>query len=282
MPTGTRTSFGQYNSPEPFENLALIHQHTGEELKVVDHEPPLAVLDQEDLFAQGIDTSALVPGAQKVDALGSCTANATTVAVSNLGFGLYQEYLRALGQDSYENEADLFANTLWGEQAAIVFYHRCTDQTGTPDQEWPPTDCGSSGPYIVEELKTLKVISGQQIASGAQNLVSLLQTSGVCEGGPFLNAWEEVTGSEAVVDGNGSAATLEDQIRQGVAGGHETYISAIEKLTLSATGQVEPEKTILRVRNSWSPSWGDHGSFRIHLSTLVALGSYFDFRALVA
>lgn len=266
------SKFGQYHVAEPIHNLASLHLHKGEALHAVDHEPKMAVLDQEDLFAQGIDTSKLVPGAKRVDALGSCTANATVVAVSNV---LDRVRFRKFAHcESYQD-------TVGAERGAILFYHRCTDQTGSRAQEWPPTDCGSSGPYIVSELERLGLISGQRIAHGAQNLVSLLQSSGVLEGGPFLNAWME-PGPDAMVDGNGSLSTLESQIKLGVAGGHETYISAIEKLALSETGVVESRGTILRVRNSWSASWGDHGSFRIHLSTLVALGSYFDFRALVA
>ena len=53
-------------------------------------------------------------------------------------------------------------------------------------------------------------------------------------------------------------------------------------LALTAAGQVTPAGTVLRVRNSWGKAWGDGGSFRIHLSTLAALGHYCDFRQLVA
>jgi hypothetical protein len=252
--------------------MRRLHLYSGAPLTEVDHEPKIAVLDQEDLIAQGIDTSVLIPGAQKVDALGSCTANGFESALSNvLSLEAYLAYSKAASYD----------DTMRIEKAAISFYHGCTDQTGDPTQEWPPTDCGSSGPYVVEYAQKLGLIGGDQIASGAQNIVSMLQADGILQGTPFLNAWMDPPAG-AIVDGDGSASTIQAQIASGVAGGHETYISAIVKLTLSATGLVDPENTIVRVRNSWTKSWGDNGSFYLHLSSLVALGQYSDFRQLVA
>lgn len=266
------TSYGQFHVAEAPSAMLALHQYQGLVLREVDHEPKVAVLEQENFGAQGIDTSIVIPGAPKVDALGNCVYNAGTAALSNVL--TEPAFLTATGCASY-------ADTVNGEKFAIRSYDGGSHLTGTPDQEWPPTDCGSSGPYLVQYLQLLKLVTGQLIAHGAQNLVSLLQANGVCEGGPFLNAWEE-PGLAAMVDGDGSALTLQSQLQSGIAGGHETYISSIEKLSLSATDQVIPEQTILRVRNSWGAGWGDHGSFRIHLSTLVALGGYFDFRQLVA
>lgn len=261
--------FGRFQVVEPEENLALVH-HPVQRLQTVDFEPKNAVLDQANLFAQGIDTAALVPGAAKVDELGSCTANAAMSALSNI-----------LVEPAYLvfTKASSYSDTKGIEGAAIRFYHGCTDQTATAAQEWPPTDVGSSGPYIARYALSLGVAKGQQIASGAQSIVSLLQSGGLLVGQPFLKAWM-TPDSVGFIDGNGSAATLEAQIAQGVAGGHETYLCAIEGLLLSETGAVIPEKTILRFRNSWGPSWGLDGDYLAHLSTYVTLGSYCDFRAL--
>jgi hypothetical protein len=248
----------------------VVHFHTGAALKEVDHEPPIPVLDQEDLFKQGIDTSALIKGAQKADALGSCTANATTASLSER-YAAAGKPLPA-GLSTTDAVAD--------EEFAIRFYHACTDQTGDPSQEWPPTDCGSTGLYCCQELMKQKLIGSYKTASGAQNVASLLQAGTVIQGTPFFYAWMEPD-ANAFVDGDGSMAALKKAIASGVAGGHETCISAIEKLTVTGTGQVVPEKTVVRVRNSWDASWGDYGSFRLHLSTLQMLGSNCDFKQFI-
>lgn len=262
------TKFGQYQVAEPHSSLMSLHRHQGELLKVVDHEPRVAVLDQEDLLAQGIDTAALVPGAPKVDALGSCTQQANTEALSN---ELEKAtFLRITGASSY-------SDTKACQEFSIRNYARCTHQTGDPSQEWPPTDCGSSGVYVFKDDLAQGWITSQAIAHGAQDIVSLMQRNGLLVGQPWLNAWM-TPGRNAFIDGDGSPESLEAALRSGVAGGHETYWAAIERLYLTATDQVDPFRTILRARNSWGLGFGDHGSYRFHLSTFVMLGQYVDLR----
>ena len=265
-------TYGRVQTPEPPSLLRCLHiPDANTTLRVVDHEPKVAVLDQSDLLAQGIRVSSLVPGAQDVDALGSCTANANTSALSNVL--PESRFLSLIGAVSC---ADAVAAEKW----AIRFYHACTDQTGNPAEEWPPEDCGSSGVYVVQENEALSLCSGAEIAHGAQSIVSCLQKGGLLMGSPFFYSWEEPD-AHGFVDGQGTTADLRRAIASGVAGGHETYISAIEKLVLHTGNIVDPHKTILRVRNSWSKAWGVAGSFRIHLSTLCLLSHYCDFRRLV-
>lgn len=273
-------AYGRNHVPEAPSALLTLHQHDGvSHLKTVDHEPKVGVLDQSDLESQGIYTDLLIRGAKRADALGSCTANATVAALSNIlpsvEFLMLPKKIAHTTHELSDNE-----DVVNAERAAVLFYHACTDQTGQPSEEWPPTDCGSSGAYVVQELQKLKLASGAKIASGADNIVSLLQQGGLIVGQPFLTAWE-TPDTFGFIDGNGSAATLEAQIRQGVAGGHELYVSAIERLVLYATGAVNPYKTVLRIRNSWGRLWGDNGSCRIHLSTYVALGGSCDFRLIL-
>jgi hypothetical protein len=268
--------FGRYQVAETHSSLRRLHirDMSVNTLKPVDWEPPIAVLDQEDLLAQGINTSVLIPGAAEVDELGSCTSQANTSALS---VALpRQTFFSVTGVTSYEDTKGL-------EEFSIVFYHDCTDQTGDPSQEWPPTDCGSSGPYVVELDQRRGYVTTERIASGADNIVSMMQTvGGALLGQPFLNDWME-PGADGFVDGNGSLATVQGQIARGVAGGHETYISAIEKLVLYPQSViVNPWKTIIRLRNSWTRSWGDNGSYRMHLSTIShILAPYCDVRQVV-
>lgn len=272
--------YGRNHVAEAPSALRTLHIHDGvTPLKTVDHEPKVGVLDQSDLESQGIYTDLLVHGAKRVDALGSCTANATVSALSNLLTSV--EFL-ALPKKIARTTHELsdYGDVVNAERAAVLFYHACTDQTAQPAEEWPPTDCGSTGAYVVQELQRLGLAYGATIASGADNIVSLLQKGGLIVGQPFLNAWEEPD-RFGFIDGDGSVSTLETQLQQGVAGGHETYLSAIERLELLPSGHVDPSKTILRFRNSWSAGWGDNGSYRAHLSTYMALSGSCDFRLIL-
>ncbi len=265
----TPTKFGRYAVAEPMR-FDVLHMHRSGPIKTVDHESPIPVLDQEDLLAQGIDTSKIVPGAKRVDALGSCTANATAVSLGQL-----------LVSAGHPLPAGLSASDpVTSEKWAIGFYHACTDQTGDPSQEWPPTDCGSTGLYCCHELIKQKLARTYKTTHGARNIASLLQAGTVIVGMPWFNSWFE-PGPDAFIDGDGSQDALQAAIDSGVAGGHEPCISALEKVTLTATGRVESQECVVRVRNSWSASWGDHGSFRMHLSTLAMLGSQADFKQFV-
>lgn len=264
-------SYGRNHVVESPASLAALHFHDGSELKEVTHEPRCGVLDQEDLFAQGIYVSRIVVHAKDVDALGSCTANATMAAVSNLV--PEDEFCHFATASAYDDVVNI-------EEGAILFYSECTHQTGTPGAEWPPTDCGSSGPYVVSELERLGITKGAKIAHGPTSVVSLMQQGGLLLGSPWFMAWEQPDAG-AFIDGDGSADALKSAIASGLAGGHETYQCAIEKLALLPSGQVDPFGTVLRARNSWSRSWGETGDYRVHLSTWTMLGAHCDFRMLV-
>lgn len=270
----TPTKFGRYAVPETSQ-LERLFFHDDSELTTCDFEPPIPVLDQEDLTKQGIDTSKLITGAQQVDALGSCTCNAGTASLS--------QHLESAGEllsVANLNGVELSAtDAINNERFAILLYHQVTDQTGDPSQEWPPTDCGSTGQYVCTELQALDLISSFKVATNVTNALALLQTGTVIIGSPFFNSWMN-PGANAFIDGNGTTADLQSAISSGVAGGHETCLTAIESIAYDGH-KIDLEKTVLRVRNSWSNAWGDNGSYRIHASTLHYLGSYVDYKQFV-
>lgn len=273
------TKLGRYQVPEAPEALARLHfRDASVTLKTVDHEPKIAVLDQEDLHKQGIKCSTFIKGGGDPDALGSCTANTVIEALSRiLSATEFQAMVSALGSQTLKVGGNVYANTVAAERAAIGFYAGCTQQTGKSDSEWPPTDCGSSGPYMYEYAKKLGYIRTEKIAHGATNIVSLMQADGALLGTTWFNNWFDPDAA-GFIDGKGTNADLQAAIKSGVAGGHEIYMSAIEKLHMLPNGQVDAANTIIRLRNHWDPSFADHGSFRMHLSTIVALGNQTDVR----
>lgn len=278
---------GRHQAPEPLSALARLHFHNPAKtrLRTVEHEPRVAVLDQSDLLAQGIHCSRFIPGATDVDALGSCTANTAIEALSRIlcegEFADLCDTLSETAPGEWTVPANPYTDTVAAERAAIEFYHACTDQTDSTATEWPPTDCGSSGPFIERYAQSQRLISTAKIAHGADNICSLMQTDGCLLGMPWTNSMFEPD-AHGLIDGNGTVTAIETALASGIAGGHEIYLSAIETLTVLPTGQVDPYRTVLRFRNHWKSSWADHGSGRLHLSLLVALGSHIDVRQFVA
>lgn len=268
------TKFGRYQTPEPLRAKTL-HLHRGEALKETDYEPPIPVLDQEDLFDQGIFTSQLVPGAKDVDALGSCTCNAGAASLAErLAAGT------GLGLESVKNAGMSLTDSAINEKFAITLYHQVTNQVGSRAQEWPPTDCGSTGLYVCQELEKLKLIKRHRTTHDIPGLISLLQSGTVIMGLPWFNAWMEPDAS-GFVDNGGTVDDLNNALRSGIAGGHETCISAVECLQMWGTEKIDLQASHVRVRNSWGNRWGDHGSYRIHLSTLQYLGSHVDWKQFI-
>ena len=278
----TATKFGRLQSVAPLQ-LHRLHVHDGAPLQEVMHDIPLPVLDQEDLLAQGIDTSVLVPGAAKVDALGSCTCNAGTAHLAERMAAAGREVV-GLGSMNESGAASVVLDlrqpdAKTAEEFAIVLYHAVTDQTGDPASEWPPTDCGSSGYYVCTEMEQARFATIWKTASGVLGALSLLQSSTVMQGLPWFKSWFEPD-SQGFVDGDGSIDALEAAIASGVAGGHETLQRGIPQLAQTASGHVDLQNTVIQVRNSWSASFGIAGDYLLHASTLDYLSQYADFKTI--
>lgn len=273
----TTTKFGRVQAPPP-QRFSRLHFHReGTRLKEVSHDIPLPVLDQEDLDTQGIDTSALVKGAQRVTALGSCTCNAGTACLA--------ERLAAAGKSLADAVIPGYPVRLsetaavGDEEFAIVLYHLVTDQTGNPASEWPPADCGSSGYDVCTELERLRLAASCKSAADVTGGLSMLQDGTVMQGSPWFESWM-TPDKDGFVDGDGSLDALRAAIESGVAGGHETVQRGIPQLGQLANGTIDLSRTVIRVRNSWSADWPGSlvGDFLLHASTLNYLSSYVDYK----
>jgi hypothetical protein len=276
--------YGRYQVEEAPSALLGLHVHdTSTPLKEVDNETPITVLDQSDLVEQGIHTSRFIPGCRTdATALGSCTFNTAIEATAKLlPEAEFLAFCKRLISSDYAEHPTSYDQAPQLERAAIAGYHLCTDQTGQPAEEWPPTDCGSTGAYVVQLLQKLGVVQGAVIASAGESLLSLMQKGLVMMGSPWFYKWEEPD-AQGFIDGDGSVAAIEESIRSGVAGGHETSLTAIETIKFLPTGHVDLVSTVLRGRNHWTKPWGDQGCYRIHASTLVAISGACDFRQLTA
>jgi hypothetical protein len=273
----TRTKFGQVAVAETMR-FDLLEIHDGGKLAEVLHDIPIPVLDQEDLHKQGINVTTLVSGAQDVDALGSCTCNAGTAHIAErwvaAGKNLADLKLNggAMGLSATDAKMD--------EEFAIVLYHLTTDQTGIPSEEWPPTDCGSNGLYVCQELISQGLASSYKAAPNVTGALSLLQTGTVMQGGPWFNSWM-TPDANGFVDGDGSYAAVQAAMHSGVAGGHETLQRGIPQLAQAANGHVDLANTVIQVRNSWSEQFGKDGDYLLHASTLNYLSRYYDYKAVV-
>jgi hypothetical protein len=238
-------------------SLAYRRRYTGEPIRPVEWFPAAPVLDQQDLIAQGIRTSTLFDGVPDVDALGSCTANAATCLVSVLHT---PAQLVTAGLDVTDPAS--------AEAWAIGLYSDATHRDQWHDQAWPATDCGSSGLGVAKALRHRGLIDQYGHATTAEELCALLQTGPVLMGMPWLAAFSD-PGDAGFIDADPHWADSP------LEGGHEVCITALEAVALH-DGQLLPDHTVLRFRNSWGTAWADRGEGRLFLSTYLALRDQID------
>jgi len=276
---GTPTKFGRHHDPRIGDLIDRALLHHAEPLKEVEWDVPVPVLDQEDLLAQGIDTSRLVPGAASVDALGSCTAQTLTEHVAERTTAADKDFT-ALELTLAGNTYRLAADAKSAEEFAIVFYHIDTARTDNMQTEWPPTDCGSTGQHCCATATLLSLGRDYIAPHNIQGALLALQSGTVMQGAPWFNAWMQPD-SDGFVDGDGSVEAFEAAISTGVAGGHETLQRGIAQIGQLKSGAVDLRKTVIKIRNSWSRQFALDGDYLIHASTLDLLGHYVDYKQLV-
>jgi len=246
-----RPGLGRHLVLDP-RSLAYRRAYDGQPLRPTAFEPRLPVLDQSNLIAQGIHTSQAYGDIADVDALGSCTGNAATALLSII---LDTDRAYAAGLDT--------SNATAAQRFAIDLYAHATTLDQWHEHTWPSTDCGSSGLGIAKALRARGLIDQYGHATTAEELCMLLQTGPVLMGMPWHAAFCDPDGS-GFVDRD---PTWQDSP---VEGGHEVCLTALEKAAIT-DGELQPQHTVLRFRQSWGTSWGDHGEGRMLLSTYLAL-----------
>jgi hypothetical protein len=249
-------TLGRHQVLDP-RTLAYRRRYTGDPIRRTEWSPKIPVLDQQHLLAQNIHTSTL-GHPDDVDALGSCTGNAATAALSVL---LPSHTLAAAGLDTGDPAAaETWAITLYSQATACDRWHERT---------WPADDCGSSGLGAAKALRARGLIDQYGTATTAEELCTLLQMGPVLMGMPWHAAFSEP-------DPSGFIDTDPDWHTSPLEGGHEVCLTALETVATDDTGRLDHARTILRAQNSWGPSWGDYGSFRMSLALYLALRPHID------
>ncbi|MFD9249518.1 C1 family peptidase [Streptomyces bottropensis] len=240
-------------------SLAYQRAYDGQPLHPTAWEPPLPVLDQTNLIAQGIHTSQAYGDTPDVDALGSCTGNAATALLSII---LDKDRAYTAGLDtSSATEAQRFAIDLYAHATTLDQWHQYT---------WPSVDCGSSGLGIAKALRARGLIDQYGHATTAEQLCMLLQTGPVLMGLPWYSAFTQTTDRDGFID------ATPGWLGSPLEGGHEVCVIALEAVAFGEEGRVLPDHTVLRFRNAWNSSWGDRGDGRMRLSTYIALRHEID------
>lgn len=253
-----RPDLGRHLVLDP-RSLAYRPHPTPRRLHPTEWAPKIPVLNQQQLLSQGIHTGRRYPGVGDVDALGSCTGNAATAAVSILHDAAALEAADLITTDPAACE-------MW----AIDLYADATRRDQWHDLTWPTVDCGSSGLAVAKALRARGLIDSYRHATTAEELCQLLQTGPVLMGMPWREDFFDPPGRTALLD------DLPDWRDSPVAGGHEVCITALEHLTYTVNGGLDYAHTILRVVNSWSKAWGDHGHFRLSLAVYRELRDQID------
>ncbi|MFE6126718.1 hypothetical protein ACFQ6Q_00375 [Streptomyces sp. NPDC056437] len=236
---------------------AYRRRYAGQTLRVTEWEPRLPVLDQRNLAAQGIHTAAQYGLDHDVDALASCTGNAAAALLSIL---LTKQQALTAGLRTDDPAA--------AQHFAIGLYAEATQYDRWHDMAWPSQDCGSSGLGVAKAMRARGLIDQYGHATTGEELCALLQTGPVLMGLPWFSQFSD-PGPDGFVDAD------PDWADSPIEGGHEVCLTALESIG-TEDGDLLTDHTVLRFRQSWGSSWGDHGDGRLRLSTVLALLDQID------
>jgi hypothetical protein len=175
--------------------------------------------------------------------LGSCTGNAATGALGT------QPFYDAVGREVLGNPKDRKT----AESFAVALYSDATRVDAYPGT-YPTEDTGSSGLAVCKVLKARGTIKAYRWARSPYGLLRLLQEGPVLQGMPWYNAFFEPD-SAGYIDSNRHWPS------SGVAGGHEVEAIGVE------LDERDAYNSTVIYANSWGPSWGKSGLFKMRLRT---------------
>ena len=247
---------GRHQVLDP-RSRAHVRPYDGRQLHPTAWEPRLPALDQRNLITQGVSTRAYGLDTD-VDALASCTGNAATALLSVL---LTPDRARAAGLSLTDPAA--------AQHFALGLYADATARDQWNAFTWPDHDVGSSGLGVTQAMHDRGLIARYTHATTAAELCLLLQTGPVLMGMPWHTPFS-TPDPAGFVDTDPAWATSP------IEGGHEVCLTALEHVAHTATGGLDPDRTVLRFRNSWGPGWGDHGDGLLRLATYLALRPRID------
>jgi len=136
------------------------------------------------------------------------------------------------------------------EDNAVAIYEAATRLDRVPGS-YPPNDTGSSGLAAAKAAKRMGLIPSYKHAFSLHGTLMALGQGPVIAGINWYDSFDQPSGMGALVEISADAT---------VRGGHEIEIL-----------EVHVDARLVRIANSWSDQWGDHGYFTMGWSTLERL-----------
>ncbi|MFW3477355.1 hypothetical protein [Streptomyces microflavus] len=186
---------GRHQALDP-RSLAYRRPYDGQPLRPTAWEPRIPVLDQRNLIAQGILTSASYGLESDVDALASCTGQAATALLSIL---LTPEQATGAGLHT--------SSAVAAQHFAIGLYADATAADRWMEHTWPTHDTGSSGLGVAKAMRNRGLIDQYGHATTAEELCTLLQTGPVLLGLPWCSAFTDTSDAHGFIDADPDWAT---------------------------------------------------------------------------
>ncbi|MFI0169067.1 C1 family peptidase [Streptomyces sp. NPDC017095] len=217
-------------------------------LNTVEWTPKVPVLQQDELKKRGIDTAELLGAQEAADGLGACAPYGCTTALSIV---LDDDRLAEAGMDTTDPSG--------GEKFALRWYAAATLMDDLLEKQYPNDDCGTTGIACCKAGHKEGWYDSYHPITSPLALVTALQSGPVVMGTHWYDAFSYPDGDGFIDSG--------DWDKSPIVGGHTVCVARVEEIGRTPDGDLDPQRTVLALRNSWGPGWGEKGWFRMRLST---------------